>query len=389
MKILWIEHGQYITVGVAKVIEFAEAVVRKGNRVTFVLTSKTNRLRTQSFTRNGVDYCLSPSLMWGKWRHGADPWDAFRRTLYIRNCDADVIFAGDSRPSVILPSLYYRWRSGAPLVLQWADLYSDGGTITERSSKLYQHTLGHVESFFENGFRLQTDGARVVSSRLADRIGLMGYPPDRTLLLPNGCVIDRSKITNKQAAKNKVGWHQNKIYVGHLGRIYPRDYDLISRAFRIVASDRDDLQLVFVGDVKRPLDHEDNHIIYTGRVDDSAYRDYCNAMDIFVLPLCMNVANMARWPSKIGDYLSYAKPVIATPVSDVPQIYRTKPVGILSDSDSVVDYAAALASALEQQAMWDEWGANALDYAEKYLDWNILADQLLCFFEHILSQTPR
>lgn len=385
MKILWIEHGQYITVGVAKAMEFAEAVARRGNKVTFILTSKTSRLSSRMFTKNSVDYYLSPSLLWGKWRHGADPWDAFRRILHLRNCDADIIFAGDSRPSVILPSLFYKWKSGTPLVLQWADLYSDGGTISERSNRLYQYTFGYVESFFETAFRLKADGARVVSTCLAERIRMMGYPVEQTLLLPNGCVVDRAKLMDKQKAKERIGWDKDKIYIGHLGRIYPRDYDLIDCAFKKVALGRDDLKLVFVGDVARRPYYKNHHTIYTGRVDDAIYQDYCNAMDLFVLPLYMSVANMARWPSKIGDYLSYGKPVIATPVSDVPQIYSTKPVGVLSESDDVESYAVAMTKALEQRMIWNEWGANALDYAEKHLDWNILADQLLNFFDYILG----
>ena len=110
LKILILSHAQYITVALPKIIEFAEALTELGHEITLVATHRTNKIETERFTKNGVEYLLSPSVLPGNLRHGADFYDAFRRIRLLKNKNFDIIHAIDSRPSVILPALYLKKR---------------------------------------------------------------------------------------------------------------------------------------------------------------------------------------------------------------------------------------------------------------------------------------
>ncbi|MDP6524591.1 MAG: glycosyltransferase [Kiritimatiellia bacterium] len=389
MRILFIDHGQYITVAVPKLIEMAETLVAQGHSVEIALTHRTNRFRAERFEKNGVVYHAFPSLMWGKLRHGACPWDMLRRTLfYGSHFDFDIIHARDSRPNVIFPALYLRKRFKVPVVLEWADLFSGGGTISERSGRLYSHTLGAVETFFEKGFRLKADGAAVVSSFLRDELLKMGFPSDRILISRNGGIMSEGHLVSKEDARKMVGWDSELVYALFLGRIFPRDLKLLTEAIATAAESHPELKVVMAGDI--PENERINHpnLCYEGRVPDDRLQNIGRAVDFCVLPMKLSLANRARWPSKIGSYFSFGKPVLSTPVSDFSEIYREADVGILCN-DTVEAFADGLCRMVESQDRWEEWGKNTFDYGRRNLDWPIIMDNLVTFYEKVLQHATK
>ena len=390
LKVLFLSHAQYITVGLPKIIELAEHMVSKGHDVTLVATSKTKRFTLEVKKVKGVNYVLSPSVLWGKWRHGADMWDVFRRTLFfIGRHDFDIIHAIDSRPTVILPAIALSKAYHIPLVVEWSDLYSGGGTISERSSKLYQITLGKVESFFELFFRKYADGATAITSHLRKRLLELGFDERRILLHRMGCIIDDSKITTKEIARRKLGLDISKTYIGHLGRIYPSDHELLLRAFGLLSHGRQDLELLLVGGIDDRLRLPQSQVKYVGYVDEDRYNEYCNAVDFFVLPLKQSVTNVARWPSKIGDYLSFGKPVVSTKVSDFEEIFGGPEIGILSPTDGVDDFTIAMETMIRERKQWEQWGKNGLAYSKQNLDWNIITSKLIDFYMDTIGRAQR
>jgi glycosyltransferase involved in cell wall biosynthesis len=387
MRILILTHAQFVTLALPKYIEMAEVLVSMGHSVTLVATSRRRAVRSERFLRRGVQYVISPSLLLGRFRHGADPYDALRRIALLWRDHFDIIHAVDSRPSVILPALVLRRVHHAPLVIEWTDLYSGGGTISERSSKLYQITLGKIESFFELNFRKYADGATAISSYLRKRLVETGFDQRRILLLRTGCIIDDSKITAKGVARKKLGLDCSKIYIGYLGRIYPMDHELLIHSFELLSSERRDVELILVGQVDERFRRRQDHVTYTGFVGEDRYNDYCNAIDFFVLPFKQTLANRARWPSKIGDYLSYAKPIVSTKVSDIEEVFRDAAVGVLSTSDGSEDFSSAMKSMIDNKSLWESWGRNALGYAKANLDWSMVAAKLVAHFENALNQS--
>lgn len=384
MKILFLSHAQYITVALPKIIEQAEICAGKGHDVTLVATSKKNVLKVETFTKNGVRYVISPSILPGKYRHGADVYDALRRGRYLaKYFDFDIMHAIDSRPTVILPALYLRKRKKIPLILEWSDLYSDGGTISERSSKLYGRTFGRIESFFETGFRKYADGATTITNYLKDKLIELGYDERKIYLHRMGCIVDEGKLMSKSNAREEVQLPSSEIIIGHLGKIYRKDQKLLIDAFELLRQSHDNVRLVFVGYVDKKIAAGHPAVEYVGYLNGDRFKQYCNAFDFFVLPLHKNKTNTARWPSKIGDYFSYAKPVVSTEVNDLGEIFTRNRLGVLAQ-DSPEAFAGGMKEMIQMRDSWELLGRNAYRFAQDALDWNIICDKLLHFYENVV-----
>ena len=386
MRILFLTHAQYITVALPKIIEQAEVLSQLGHDITLVATSKTNKWEIETFVKNGVRYVISPSILSGKFRHGADIYDAFRRLLYLtKNQGFDIIHAIDSRPSVILPALYLRKKMKIPLVLEWSDLYSDGGTISERSSKLYGNTLGRFESFFETAFRKHADGATAITSFLKNKLIEIGFDENKILIHRMGCLVSENKLLTKEKAREELKFSDSGIIIGHLGKIYPKDHELLIESFNLILQKNSDARLLFIGNVENNLIGSNVGVDYLGFLNSVQFNLHCNAVDFFVLPLKKNIMNMARWPCKIGDYFSFAKPVVSTGISDFEEIFLSNNLGVLAN-DNPNDFAAAMQQLISNKENWELLGLNAYRYAKNNLDWFFISEKLMNFYNYIISK---
>jgi glycosyltransferase involved in cell wall biosynthesis len=386
LKILILSHAQYITVALPKVIEFAETLSELGHEITLMATHKRNKFKAESFTHNGVHYLLSPSILPGKLRHGADFYDAIRRMLLLKNQEFDIIHAIDSRPSVIIPALYTKRKYNIPLVLEWSDWFGEGGTISERSSKFYSLTVGRIESFFEVGFRMKADGATVISQLLYERLSNMGYDTAKIHMHRMGGRLDRFEGFDKENSRELLKIPRKDIIFSYFGRILPNDHQYILDIFENFRFRTDkDACLYFIGSVQPLQDNLPSYIQYKGIVSNEVYNHYLSATDVCLLPMKLTLANKARWPSKFVDYLAAGKPVVATPVSDFQEIFKEVNIGILCKGDSIEEFTDSLLEILEQKSNWKLMGSNGKFYASNNLSWNIITSRIIKFYQKIIT----
>lgn len=385
MKILFLTHAQYITIALPKIIEQAEVLAAMGHKVTLVATSRANVLKIETFHKNGVRYILSPSVLPGNLRHGADVYDACRRAYFIaRHFDFDIIHAVDSRPAVILPALYLKKIKKVPLILEWMDLFSNGGTISERSSKLYGVTLGKIEAFFEIGFRNRADGAVALTDYLKNQLIDRGFDRDKIHLHRMGCTVDPAYLMDKRTARRALNLSPDDIIIGYIGKIYRRDYELLIDSFTLLQKMEKDARLVIIGSRIAGTKARHPAINHTGYLDEEIFNLYCNAFDFFVLPLRKNPMNTARWPSKISDYFRFAKPVVTTEVSDFKKIFNEHEIGLLS-GDTPEEFSSAMDEMIRNRERWETIGRNGYIYAEENLSWFHICENLIRFYERILN----
>ena len=99
--------------------------------------------------------------------------------------------------------------------------------------------------------------------------------------------------------------------------------------------------------------------------------------DYALVPMTMNIANIARWPSKTTDYWSVGLPVISTPISDYPELFPKYDLGFLSRSDSPEDYSDAIYSAINSPKNIYQTKQNAIaNFVKNELDWSVLGQRL-------------
>ena len=387
MNILILNHN---IVGVGTYLrcyDIGRHLARQGHNITILTTSRSRILKLSCSQEKGIDIVEFPDLFSRQWRTGICPWNTFRRIFYLRNKKFDIVHAFDTRPAVIFPALFYKFKAKVPLVIDWADWWGRGGTIKERSGKFYSITLGQAETFFEEYFRRFADCSTVISSALKNRLIRLGFEKSKILVLPQGTERFQTQPLDKTYCRQVLHLKPEMPIVGHLGTLFESDAKLLFEAMKIVRKERPDARLILIGRHKLRL-HEfpgiEDFTLETGEIPPSRVWDFLAACDLLLLPMKKNIANDGRWPSKFNLYLASGKPVISTPISDIKTIFEKEKIGILAD-DNPDDFARAILRLLKDQPLQNELGEKGKTYGENVLNWETLIGRLLGLYHKALA----
>lgn len=389
MRIGFVIHNRKGTGPYFKVLEQCSALALRGHDITLFCTSRENRLRAAVEYENGVRVFESPDLLWGELRQGADLYNALRRSRFAADQPFDIVHAIDCRPNVIFPALYIKRLYNIPMVLAWWDLFGGGGTVTERSGKLYSATVGRVETWFEEYFRKYADGALTITTYLAERLASMDYPQDKIMIQHVGC--DSSVVfPGKHEARMQLGMQGDIPTLCFIGTIYKSDLNILLKALDIVKL-HSEFRVLWIGNYPIADDIcREYNIIRTGYLKTSGeVYTHLAAADICLLPFRVNIANKARWHSKVSDYFNASRPVVSTPVSDFPEIFARNDVGWMAASDDPREFANTLLQAIHEHDYWDTKGNNAKAFVKRELDVGVLAGQLLDFYGKLLRKEEK
>lgn len=361
--------------------------MKLGHRVTLLTSSRKHLFKLKKTVDNGLEIIEFPDLFCGNLRNGFCLWNTIRRILFLRNKEFDIIHAFDSRPVVIFPALYLKYKRKIPLIMDWADWWGRGGTIAERSGKLFQYTFGLIETLFEEKFRRFASSATVISKALFQRLVSLSFNPQRILLVHQGCDVSRIKPLDKMACRKELFLDENQNIVGYLGVLLPGDAPLLFETCNIIAEKINNFKLLLIGNTRMSVNDQSERfdwVCSTGIIPDEVMNKYISACDVMILPLKNNIASNGRWPSKVNDYFSAGKSVVSTPVSDLKEIFLTHEVGLLAN-DNPEEFSEAIIKLFRNKSLQKTLGGNARKYAEHYLKWSILTKELENFYSMTMS----
>ena len=377
MRIVYLNHNVVGTGTYLRAFRLATEVARHGHDVTVVTTSARARYGVTRRQEGGVTIVEAPDLTWGRARTGWDPYNTVVRCLSVIERDVDLVHAFDSRPAVIIPALYLRKRTGAKLVMDWADWWGRGGTIVERTPGPSRHVIEPVETWFEERFRTEADLATTICTPLLERVVSLGMPRERVRLVPNGCAeilrVDRNE------ARRQLAVAADTPLLVHLGASFRRDIQLMLEAFAVVRKRVPDAQLVFAGSLPIEIPALPG-VRALGRVPEHDVGTWLAAADTCVLPLCDTIANRGRWPSKVNEYLSAGRAVAMTDVGDVADWIRKHECGVVAPA-SAAPFGEALIDLLGAHASRAAAEANALALARGPLAWSSIARNVTEMYE--------
>lgn len=368
-----------------RAMELAKQVTTAGHGVTLVTTSRHARVRWEDQRVEGVRVLAAPAAVSGRFRSGWDGVDLASRVWRVLLSDlgqVDVLHAFDTRPTVILPALLARRRARAQLVVDWADWWGRGGTIEERPTGTAVRVVARVvETFFEEAFRTRADATTTISSALAARAESLGVPRHTIHRLPQGCDTQSIVPLPLREARARCGLPQDVPIVGYMGAMFQRDASLLLEAFSRLRQQVPDAQLMLVGKPGLRLPEVDG-LLPVGFVPRELLSTHLGACNLFLLPMVNSIANRGRWPSRLNDYLAAGRPVVATPVGDVPELFTRYQVGALGwvEDDTFVEACVEL---LTDSHRSGRLGENARRVAETELDWSVVGRQLLSLYEDV------
>jgi glycosyltransferase involved in cell wall biosynthesis len=353
----------------------------------------TELLRTRIEHIEGFRIVESPDALIGAARQGWDPYCAMRRgTFMLRERKRyDIIHCLDTRLAVIWPALAYARARGIAIVSDWIDWWGRGGLIEERRPGWYKATLGGVETWFEEHYRARLDGLTAISLALMRRGIDLGCKPDRCIVI-NGAadMATFAQPATAAEARSRLGLPPDGPVVCFSGLDVLTDLPLAVRAFEIVRAQIPEARLLLVGPTEAEARAAAGSaagleaIRALGKVSYKELPRVLPAADLFLLPYPSKVANIGRWPNKVGDYMAVGRPTVANPVGELNELFRLHPVGLLA-GETAQEMAAAALRLLHDRNLADAIGRGARKAAETDLSWSSQIARLETWYRGILA----
>jgi phosphatidylinositol alpha-1,6-mannosyltransferase len=272
--------------------------------------------------------------------------------------------------------------------MDWADLFGRGGSVEERPNPMVRAVLRPVETHFEEGYRTRADGTVVISTYLRQRAIALGVPPDEILCLPDGADVDRLQPIARGDARRALGLPEQPPIIGYIGAIFRRDAELMASAFDLVRQARPDARLLLAGYFNAPFESLTAYpqaVQRTGPIPRDRVALYLSACDLCWLPMCDSIANRARYPLKVKDYMCVARPVVITDVGDVAALVRDGGFG-LTAADRAEDVAAKALALLADPEAAAAMGARGRRLAETEHTWDRFAERLEAFYRQVVDR---
>lgn len=390
MNILYLNHNVVWRSTFHRCFLFARELVRLGHDVTILTNSPTARWRFKEYMHDGVRIIESPDLFWGSLRTGWDPWNVVRRCLYLRGKKYDLIHAFDTRPTVILPALFYKFAvRSMPLVIDWADWWGRGGVTTLRKHKFLNWLFTPVETFFEEKLRPLAAHTTVISTSLQNRAIGLGISSRSITLVPSGADVRTFFPMDKSATRQELD-----IPLSARVCIFPSfvlyDLQYVLEAFRLVYDADPNALLFLVGEFPRMLGKRFDDLVSRrvirrlGPMSKEQMRPFLAASDVGLLPLSRTIANESRFPMKFGDYLAAQIPIATMNVGDVGKMVRRHQLGYIAN-DGVKGFAETIQWIIRHPEQAAQRAKRARVYAAERFSFRVFALRLLTIYTHLVT----
>ena len=382
MKILFLNHNLVWRGTFFRAYHLARQLVRLGHDVDLWTVSKTFNPLGARYVRDGVRIWETPR--WGtvgKHDGGYAPVDIASRMIHAPFGDWDIVHAFDHRPNVSLP-WYLRKiiKQDSLFCADWCDWWTGGGITTARRKFSW---IDSVERKLEEGTKRAAHLVTAISSTLRDRALSIGVKPDRLKLLPSGADIEGIPALDAKTCREIVGLRANDPALCFVGYSL-WDMELIAEMFALVLQVFPKCQLLVVGggvespslDVLKKRFNVGNQVYLPGDVPYALLPKFLGAATMHLLPLADTLANRARVPNKLGDYLASGRPIVTNDVGDSGQVIRAHDIGKVAESSSKA-FADAVIDLLNlPQDELDRIGENSRNLAEGDLSWQSIASEL-------------
>ena len=312
------------------------------------------------------------------------PWRGIRPISYAIAAFLAGLLAGlRAKPAVV----YYRWmESPHPIIL--AKLFGaacicevNGEPVPPWQASGWKSGLTHALA----GWALRrcdrvvtlTDGlAQLVTTRY-------GVNPDRLSVLPSGSDLTLFRPLDKARCRRETELDPAGEYIGFVGTFYRyQGLDLLLQAFVRVRVICPAARLVLVGDGEEAAALRDEadrlglapFITWTGRVPYARVPVLLGAMDVCVAPFRGGRGETS--PVKLFDYLACGKPVVASAIPSVTDLFSPTNGVVFVEPDRVDALAEGIVAVLTDPERGLRLGEVGRAAVEHRFGWESIAAQL-------------
>ena len=241
----------------------------------------------------------------------------------IKDIDADILIACKPRPTSFGIALIKKWFSKIPVILDIDDwelgfFYHTGFWGKVGRFLNFSNPSGLPYTWLMEYFTGYADSTIVSNHFLKNKFSgsLIYHCRDTSKLNPENFDTD--------SIKSKLGLKDKRV-VMFLGT--PRPHKGIEELFEAMEKISDpDARLVLVGgglSVQRHIDNMKNNqdrVIIFPKIPFNELPDYLAVADILAIPQRDTTDTQGQIPAKLFDGMAMAKPIITTPISDIPEV---------------------------------------------------------------------
>ncbi|MFH1055764.1 MAG: glycosyltransferase family 4 protein [Candidatus Altiarchaeota archaeon] len=240
----------------------------------------------------------------------------------IKSIEGKVIYAFKPTPTSYGVGLLSKLLKKTPVVLDIED-WDTAMFSTMNLWGMFHHTIGtsysvNCRAYFRLMEHLssQADSITVVSDFLQKRFG--------GVKLPHGadCSMFDPERFNREEIRDRWGVQDKKVVL-FTGTAYPHK-GLDDLALALERLGRKDVQLLIAGKrnihLDKLLERKEEHIKYVGLLPHERMPELLCMSDMVVLPQRDELFTRAQLPGKIFEAMAMGKPIVATRVSDIPEI---------------------------------------------------------------------
>ena len=317
-------------------------------------------------------------------------WHSMRLALQVeRAAHVDVVHACNPPDALFLVALLLR-RRGARFLFDHHDLVPElfESRFPGGGRPLYWLTRSMERLTF-----LLADG--VISTNqsyraVAIRRGHMA--PDKVVVVRSG--PDLSRFLQRRPDPSL---HRGKRYLlAYLGVIGPQDgLDYALRALAALRRDlgRDDVHCICMGsgdaledmiELSRELGLDDI-VEFTGRVPDEFVQRCLSTADVCLSPDPKNPLNDVSTMNKVVEYMAMGRPLVSFALAEALVSAGEAAVYVPANDENA--FAAAIDSLLRDPDRRARMGAIGRARVERELSWETSRQELLNFYDHLLSDT--
>lgn len=176
-------------------------------------------------------------------------------------------------------------------------------------------------------------------------------------IIPNGVDLDKFKIIDKEEAKRKIKFDDNKQILFFSPSRYEKNYDLANNAYRI-------------------LDHSDVRLNLISNISHDLIPYYLNAADVLLLTSLFEGS-----PNVIKEAMACNLPIVSVDVGDVKDI-----IGNTSGCYIAKNEPEDIASKLSHALLFNS-KTNGRDIIKRKLDQKISTKKIIELYSKILKET--
>ena len=229
-------------------------------------------------------------------------------------------------------------------------------------------------------------GLIAVSNALKERMTLLGIPPDKIRVIPNGVDVKRFFPVDRQEARRQLGLSRDNPTIVCVASLTPvKRHDMLIQALSEVAKKNPKMRAYIVGE--GPLHSRLQALIEAQRMNHQVFlvggkpnaelHLWFSAADVSCL-----VSSREGWPNVVMESIACGTPVVATRVGGVPEILVSSELGILVDEDGR-SLAAGICAALQRT-----WDRQELVRRAESRTWETVAAEVVEYFRNLLQPRP-